>query len=240
MDMRGLTKVLIVIVVILAIVVGALSFLYVNDEGPLKSTLNANVLVLCVDPSEGRPGPGAVDMAFMVGLQDGNVKNLTPIYPGGMRHPTAEAPDFVKTQGLYVLVLHDSLWYENTTYDAQLAQEIVEYNTGMKSDVVVMVKPEAIDAVIQSIGGVNVEGQGYVQGDTLEFLRAEQSEGGMSRGNAIESVADAIKSAAQDKDKRQAIMTTIIAQYNAGNIIVEPNDWAVRFMTAESINKVFG
>jgi 20S proteasome alpha/beta subunit len=110
----------------------------------------------------------------------------------------------------------------------------------MKSDVVVMVKPEAIDAVIQSIGGVNVEGQGYVQGDTLEFLRAEQSEGGMSRGNAIESVADAIKSAAQDKDKRQAIMTTIIAQYNAGNIIVEPNDWAVRFMTAESINKVFG
>jgi len=222
--MRGLTKALIIIVVILAIVVGALSFLYLDESGPLKSTLNAKVLVLCVDPSEGRPGPGAV----------------TPIYPGGMRHPTAEAPDFVKTQGLYVLVLHDSLWYENTTYDAQLAQEIVEYNTGMKSDVVVMVKPEAIDAVIASIGGVDVEGQGHIQGGTLEFLRAEQSEGGMSRGNAIESVGNAIKSAAQDKDKRQTIMTTIIAQYNAGNIIVEPNDWAVRFMTAESLNKVFG
>jgi hypothetical protein len=238
--MRGLTKALIVIVVILAIVVGAMAFLYMDEKGPLKSTLNAKVLVLCVDPSEGRPGPGAVDMAFVVELQDGNLKNMTPIYPGGMRHPTAEAPDFVKTQGLSYLVLHDSLWYENTTYDAQLAQEIVEYNTGIKTDVVVMVKPDAIDAIISSIGGVNVGGQGYVQGDTLEFLRDEQSEGGMSRGNAIESVANAIKSAASDKEKRQAIMTTIISQYNAGNIIVEPNDWAVKFMTAESINKVIG
>jgi hypothetical protein len=238
--MRGLTKALIVIVVILAIVVGAMAFLYMDEKGPLKSTLNAKVLVLCVDPSEGRPGPGAVDMAFVVELQDGNLKNMTPIYPGGMRHPTAEAPDFVKTQGLSYLVLHDSLWYENTTYDAQLAQEIVEYNTGIKTDVVVMVKPDAIDAIIASIGGVNVGGQGYVQGDTLEFLRDEQSEGGMSRGNAIESVANAIKSAASDKEKRQAIMTTIISQYNAGNIIVEPNDWAVKFMTAESINKVIG
>ncbi len=238
--MRRLTKVLIVIVVILAIIVGALSFLYVDEKGPLKSTLNAKVLVLCVDPSEGRPGPGSVDMAFVLELQDGNLKNMTPIYPGGMRHPTAEAPDFVKTQGLYVLVLHDSLWYENTTYDAQLAQEIVEYNTGIKTDVVVMVKPEAIDAIIASIGGVTVDGQGYVQGDTLEFLRNEQTEGGMSRGNAIESVANGIKKAAQDKEKRQAIMTTTIAQYNAGNIIVEPNDFAYRFMTAESINKVIG
>lgn len=238
--MRGLTKALIVIVVILAIVVGAMSFLYLDDSGPLKSTLNANVLVLCVDPSEGRPGPGSVDMAFVFELKDGNLKNMTPVYPGGMRHPTAEAPDYVKSQGLSYLVLHDSLWYENTTYDAQLAKEIVEYNTGMKTDVVVMVKPEAIDAIVASIGGVNVDGRGYVQGDTLEFLRAEQSGGGMSRGNAVESVAKAIKNAASDKEKRQAIMTTIIAQYNAGNIIVEPNDWAVRFMTAESLNKVIG
>lgn len=238
--MRRLTKALVIIVVVLAVIVGALTFLYLDENGPLQSTLNGKVLVLCVDPSENRPGPGAVDMAFVMELEDGNLKNMTSVYPGGMRHPTAEAPDEVKAQGLSYLVLHDSLWYEDTAKDAQLAQEIVEYNTGIKTDVVVMVNPDAIDAIVMAIGGVNVDGQGYVQGDTMEFLRNEQSEGGLSRGNAIESLANGIKSAAQDKDKRQIIINTIISQYNAGNIIVEPTDWAVRFLTAEGINKVIG
>lgn len=238
--MRRLTKALVIIVVVLAVIVGALTFLYLDENGPLQSTLNGKILVLCVDPSEPRPGPGAVDMAFVMELEDGNLNNMTSVYPGGMRHPTAEAPGEVKSQGVNVLLLHDSLWSEDTANDAQLAQEIVEYNMGIKTDVVVMVNPDAIDAVVMAIGGVNVEGQGYVQGDTLEFLRNEQSEGGLSRGNAIESLAKGIKSAAQNKDKRQIIINTIISQYNAGNIIVEPTDWAVRFLTAESINKVIG
>ncbi|HEY0196511.1 MAG TPA: DUF4012 domain-containing protein [Methanobacterium sp.] len=235
--MRRLTSVLIVIVVILAIVVGALYFLYMDENGPLKSTLNAKVLVLCADPSEQRPGVGGMDMAFVVDFENGNVKNLTPIYPGGMSHPTAAAPEGV---GLSVLMLHDTLWTNDTTYGAQLAQETVEYNTGIKTDVVVIVTPEAIDAVLQSIGGVNVPGQGLVQGNSLEFLRDEQDNGGMSRGSAIESLGNAIKSAAQDKSKRSAITNAIIGQYNAGTIIVVPNDFAYRFITAEGLNKVFG
>lgn len=235
--MRKLTGALIIIVVILAVVVGTLAFLYLDESGPLKSTLNAEILVLCADPSEQRPGIGGVDMAFVVNLEDGNVKNLTPIYPGGMSHPTASAPAGI---GINALMLHDTLWTNDTTYGAKLAQETVEHNTGIKTDVVVIVTPEAIDAVLQSIGGVNVPGQGLVQGNSLEFLREEQDNGGMSRGSAIESLATAIKSAAQDKSKRSAIMNTIIAQYNAGNIIVVPNDFAYRFITAEGLNKIIG
>jgi hypothetical protein len=211
-----------------------------DKTGPLQSTLNAKVLVLCVDPSEGRPGPGSVDMAFIVNLDNGNIKNYIPIYPGGMKHPTAAAPAEVQAQGLNVLVLHDSLWYENVTYDAKLAQEIVEYNTGIKTDVVVMVKPEAIDAVIQSVGGVTIPEQGYVNNNTIDFLRNEQTDGNMSRGNAVESVALAVKNASRDKTNRSNIMNAIISQYQAGNIIVVPDDWAYRFITAESMSNVLG
>lgn len=237
--MRKLFKILIIIFAILAVVGGVLSYLYYDSNSPIGSTLNAKVLVLCIDPSEGRPGPGSVDMAFAVDLKDGNVDNVTPIYPGGMTHPNASAPDYVKTQGLYVLVLHDSCWWNNTTYDAKMAQEIVEYNTGIKTDVVVMVKPDAIDAVIQSVGGVNVEGQGYVNNNSITFLRDEQ-ENNMSRGNAVESIANSIRNASKDKTNKTNIVNAITAQYQAGNIIVVPDDFAYRFITAEALNQVFG
>lgn len=237
--MRRLTIILLVIVIIAGIAGIALSYLFMN-ENSLKSTLNANILVLCVDPSEGRAGPGSVDMAFAINLKDGNIGNITPIYPGGMRHPTAAAPPEVQAQGLDVLVLHDTLWWNNTTYDAKMAQETVEYNTGIKTDTVIMVKPTAIDAVLQSIGGVNVEGQGVVTNNSITFLRNEQSHGGLSRGNAVESLAYGIRNASKDSSKRSAIMNAIIAQYNQGNIIVVPNDFAYKFITAEALDKVFG
>lgn len=235
--MRKLTTVLVIIVIILAVFVGGLLFLYMNENGPLQSTLNSKVLVLCADPSEARPGVGGVDMAFIIDLEHGDVKNFTPIYPGGMSHPSAAPPAGVDTGAL---MLHDTLWEEDIPAGAKLAQETVEYNTGIKTDAVVIVTPDAIDAILQAIGGVEVPGQGFVQGNSLEFLRGEQDQGGMSRGNAIESLANGIKSAAQDPGKRSAIMTTIIAQYNAGNIIVVPNDFAFRFMTAEGLSRVVG
>lgn len=237
--MRKLISALIVIIAIIAVIAGALTYLYFDTNSPLRTTLNAKALVLCVDPSEGRPGPGAVDMAFVVDLKKGNVVNVTPVYPGGMTHPNASAPDYVKTQGLYVLVLHDSCWWNNTSYDAKMAQEIVEYNTNISTDVVVIVKPDAIDAILQSVGGVYIEGQGYVDNNSIDFMRDEQKNN-MSRGNAVESIAYAIRNASKDKTNKTNIMNAIIAQYQAGNIIVEPNDFAYRFITAEGLNQVFG
>ena len=237
--MRRISSILIIVVIILAAAAGVLTYLHMDKNSPLQTTLNAKVLVLCIDPSEGRPGPGAVDMAFNMNLTDGNVTNITPIYPGGMHHPTAQPPDYVKQHNVSVLMLHDTCWWNNTTMDAQLAQETVEYNTGIKTDVVVMVKPEAVDAVLQSIGGAYVNGTMVTNG-TIEFVRNEQSSGGMSRGNAVTTLAYAIKNAYKNESKRGIIRAALIDQYNKGNIIVVPNDFVSRFLAADSLNKIFG
>jgi len=237
--MRKITTFLIIVVVIMAGVAGALTYLHMDKNSPLETTLNAKILILCIDPSEGRPGPGAVDMAFNANLTDGNVTNITPIYPGGMHHPTAAPPDYVKEQGVNVLMLHDTCWWNNTTMDAKLAQETVEYNTGIKTDVVVMVKPAAIDALLQSIGGVYVNGQNVTNG-TIEFVRDEQKGGNMSRGNAVETMAFAIKSAYKNESKRGIMRAAIIDQVSKGNIIVVPDDFVGKFLAADSLNKIFG
>ena len=233
------TSILIVLVLILGLVAGALTYLHFDENSPLQTTLNAKVLILLIDPSEGRPGPGAVDMAFNVNFTDGNITNLTPIYPGGMHHPTAAPPDYVKQQNVSVLMLHDTCWWNNTTLDAQLAKETVEYNTGIKTDVVVMVKPAAVDAIINSIGGVYVNGQ-LVTGNTIEFVRDEQTNGNMSRGNAVETVGNAIKTSYRNESKRGVIRAAIIDQYQKGNIIVVPDSFVSQFLAAESLNKIFG
>lgn len=216
-----------------------LTYLFKVQNGPLKATLNSTLLVATVDPSETRPGPGAVDMAFVVYLKDGSISSLTPVYPGGMAHPNATPPDGAAAQGDTKLYLHDTFWWNDTNKDAKLAQETVEYNTGIKTDAVVVVKPTAIDAVLKSIGGVDVPGQGHVTNNSVEFLRDEQKYG-MSRGGAVESLAYAVKDASNDKKKRSAIIDAIIAQYTQGNVLIIPGDFGYKLITAESLNRVLG
>jgi len=237
--MRRIISLLIIVVVIMAGAAGVLTYLHMDKNSPLETTLNAKILVLCIDPSEGRPGPGAVDMAFNMNLTDGNITNMTPIYPGGMAHPTASPPAEAAAQGDTKLYLHDTCWWNNTTMDAKLAQETVEYNTGIKTDVVVMVKPAAIDAVLQAIGGVYVNGT-LVTNDTIDFVRDEQKYGNMSRGNAVETVGYAIRDAYKNESKRGAIRSALIDQYNKGNIIVVPDSFVSQFLAADSLNKLFG
>jgi len=45
-------------------------------EGQKAFAGEHNVLVLCTDPSENRPGVGAVDMAFVIKLNDGKLGKL--------------------------------------------------------------------------------------------------------------------------------------------------------------------
>ena len=156
------------------------------------------ILLLCVDPSEARPGLGGVDMAFAVHVVDGDIKNMTSIYPGGMMHPTASAPAGVGTGRL---MMHDTLWDADLEKGAKLAQETVESNTGIKTDAVVMVTPTAIDAFIAAVGPIDVPGQGTVTGNSLEFLRAEQNSGGMNRSSAVQSIMKPILNATKDPIK---------------------------------------
>ncbi len=74
----------------------------------------------------------------------------------------------------------------------KLAQEILETNTEFKTDVVLILTHVAVDALIKSVGSVYIEGQGYVSGNSIEFVRNEQYNEGKYRGNAVKSLMEPI------------------------------------------------
>ena len=232
-DMSWKKKIAIIILVIFIAGILFVAYEYettTSDENVLQG--DHNILILCADPSEKRPGIGAVDMAFVVHTHDGNIENVTPIYPGGMAHPTASPPEYLKeTQGVNKLYLHDSLWDANVETGTKLAQEIVQYNTGYKTDVVVVVTPDAIDALINAIGPIYVNGTD-VTGSSIAFVRNEQYNENMSRGEAVKSVMNPMINAIKDKSKFSAFLQTATAQYAQGNIVVVPKDAFVKIAIA--------
>ncbi len=217
----------IAIIILFLFVVGLLFVAYeyvttTSSENVLQG--DHNILVLCADPSEKRPGIGAVDMAFVIHTHDGSIQNVTPVYPGGMAHPTASPPQYLKeTQGVTKLYLHDSLWDANVETGTKLAQEIVQYHTGLKTDIVVVVTPDAIDALIRSIGPIYSNGVD-VTGSSIAFVRNEQYNENMSRGEAVQSVMNPMITAVKDKSKFSAFLQTATTQYAMGNIVVVPKD----------------
>ncbi len=106
---------LVILLGLLAMIAGAL-FL----GGPDLTVEDKNILVLASDKEE--QSHGSVDMAFMVHLVNGSLDNYTPVYPGGMTHPSVASP---VTSGN--LLLHDSLW-SGTDQGMDYAAEIVEAN----------------------------------------------------------------------------------------------------------------
>ena len=100
--------------------------------GPDLTQGKMNVLVLAADKYE-QPN-GGVDMAFVVHLENGSLINYTPVYPGGMSHPTKSAPGGIGGK----MMMHDCLW-DGTAEGMQNAKEIVEANTNMTVDAVVII-----------------------------------------------------------------------------------------------------
>ncbi|BDZ72104.1 DUF4012 domain-containing protein [Methanobacterium petrolearium] len=232
-------KLIAIILLIIILISGFLIVSYFYTQGKEKFEGNYNVLLLCVDTSEQRPGVGAVDMAFVVNVNQGKLVNMTPVYPGGLSHPTLSPTSEMKSYGIDKYYLHDSLWGSDTEAGAKIAQEIVEYNTGLKTNLVVIVTPEAIDALIQAVGPVYVEGQGYVTGNSIDFLREEQNKNGMSRGSAVESLMDGLKDKAQNQTNRKVLMETASSQYAQGNLYVIPSSVFQEFVVYEGINSLF-
>ena len=139
---------LVVLVGLLSVIAGALL------TGPSLTEESKNVLVLASDKEEQQNG--AVDMAFMVHLENGSIANYTPVYPGGMTHPSESEPAEIGVGGH--MLLHDCLW-TGVKPGMKYASEIVEYNTGMHADAVVLVYTDGIDAVIDSIRPLKVNGE---------------------------------------------------------------------------------
>ena len=232
-------KSIIIVILFLAIVGLSISAyqLYVSTSENVTMGEH-NVLVLCTDPSEGRPGMGAVDMAFIIKLNDGNITQITPVYPGGMVHPTAEVPAYLKSIGESKLRLHDSLWDNDTEKGVKLAQEIVQINTGQKTDVVLVVTVDSVDAALRAIGPIYVEGLGDVSGNSLQLLRDEQNNGGLSRGDAVQGMMTAILNTTQsDKSKYLTLLNVGVNQYNQGNIYVYPKGAFAQFLISAGIQK---
>lgn len=235
-----MSKKLIALIILIILIAGAgLVIFHYYSQGKEKFEGNYNVLLLCVDTSEQRPGIGAIDMAFVVNVNQGKLVNMTPVYPGGLAHPTISPTADMKSYGIDKLYLHDSLWTSDVEKGSKIAQETVEYNTGMKTDLVVIVTPESIDAIIQAIGPIYVEGQGYVTGNSVDFLREEQNKDGMSRGSAVQSLMEGIKTAIQNPDNRKSLMETVSTQYSQGNIYVIPSTAFQEFLVYEGINTLF-
>ena len=234
-----MSRKLIALIILLIIIVSAGIYVsYFYTQGKEKFEGNYNVLLLCADPSEPRPGVGAVDMVFVVNVNQGKIVNMTPVYPGGLAHPT-KSPNSELRNYADKLYLHDSLWSSDVEEGSKIAQEIVEYHTGLKTNLVVIVTPEAIDAMIEAIGPVYVEGQGYVSGNSIEFLRGEQDNGGMSRGNAVQSLMNGLKKKAQDPKNRKVLMETASAQYAQGKLYVIPSTVFQEFVIYEGVNSIF-
>lgn len=228
-------KIVLIAIIVLLVAIGAYS-LYNYSEGQKAFAGEHNVLILCADPSEPRPGVGGVDMAFVVHLTDGKVGEITKVYPGGLAHPTREPTPSMRAEGLSVVYLHDSLWEENITEGSKIAQEIVEYHTGLKTDMVMILTPDAIDALVKSVGPVYSNGK-EVTNSSIDFLRDDQDQGA-TRGDAVEGLADGIREAASKNHKKPALIQAAMDQYAKGNIKVVPEDKFTPFISYGGISNI--
>ena len=225
---------LVMLIGLLTIIAGALI------GGPDLNNESKNILVLASDKGE-QPN-GAVDMAFMVHLENGSISNYTPIYPGGKAHPTQPAPGGLSGK----MLMHDCLW-NGARQGMEYAKEIVESTTGMKSDAVVIVYTDGIDAVINSVAPLEVDGQptnlsaediirendaynGYSGNDNVQ--------GNMSRGDAVIVLVKALAQAAQDPTKKNTMIQTALDQYSKGNILMTPEGSFTRLLATKGFESL--
>ena len=230
-----LAVLIIVLIVLVAIIAGAL---FIGHNSELKEG-NKNILVCAIDESENRPGMGACDMAFIVTLNNGTLKNYTAIYPGGLTHPTAKEPAEAQTQGAgSALLLHDAFWEADNAVDMRLAKEIVEYNTNSHIDSVVAINTEALDAVLNAAGTININGTPTnVSG--IDIIREEDWSNGVSRGDAVLDIVKAAAREAKDPEKKSAMVSAAIDQYSKGNIIMDQQGAFVGLLASKGIETFF-
>jgi len=207
---------------------------------PDLSSESKNILVLASDKGE-QPN-GSVDMAFMIHLEGGHFVNYTPVYPGGMAHPSQPAPGGLNGK----MLLHDCLW-DGTDQGMEYAKEIVEHNTGMHADAVVLVYSEAIDNIIDSIRPLYVDGE-ISNLSAVDIIRSNDAyngyagndnvQGNMSRGDAVMVLTKAIINATKDPDKKETMIKKALEEYNNGNIIMKPEGSFTKLLATKGLESL--
>ncbi len=227
--------IIIVLIVLVAIIAGAL---FIGQNAELAKG-NKHILVCAIDEGENRPGMGACDMAFIVTLNNGTLKNYTAVYPGGLTHPTAKEPAEAQSQGAgSALLLHDSFWDEDNAVSMRLAKEIVEYNTNIQIDSVVAINTEALDAVLNAAGTININGTPTTVSG-IDIIREEDWGQGVSRGNAVLDIVKAAAREAKNPDKKSAMMNAALDQYSKGNIITDDQGAFAGLLASKGIETFF-
>ena len=237
MDRKKKIIIAIIIVLMIGIITIIFGAFFTNTGGNLSSG-NGNILVCAIDESESRAGMGAVDMAFIVTIQDGKVKDYKAVYPGGMTHPNASEPAEAQAQGAGPkLLLHDSFWYSDNEKCMQLAKEIVEYQLQIPIDGVVAINSKGLDKILDAASPLKINGT-TVNASGIDIIREEQSSGGESRGDAVLDIVRAAAESATNPDKKAAMVNVALSEYSKGNIIMTPQGSFVGLLATEGIENI--
>lgn len=230
-----------IIAILLVILMGLLVVIYgALFMTPDLTLSDKNILVLASDKTE-QPN-GSVDMAFMVHLENGSLRNYTPVYPGGMTHPSQSAPGGLSGK----MFLHDCLW-DGTDQGMEYAKEIVAANTGMQADAVVIVYDEGIDSVIDSVRPLYVDGEvsNLSAADIVRsndayngYPGSENVQGNMSRGDAVMVLAKAISNATKNPEKKSTMVETALKEYSKGNILMKPEGSFTKLLATKGFDKL--
>lgn len=230
--------IIILLVIFFALIATIASVMFLGSNTELSEG-DKNILVCAIDEGEVRPGMGACDMAFIVNLHNGTLKNYTAVYPGGMTHPNASEPQEAQAQGAgSALLLHDAFWDDDNSKSMQLAKEIVEYNTGVEINSVVAINSQALDAILAAASPLDINGE-QVTASGIDIIREEDWGNGMSRGDAVLEIVKAAAKSAKDPDKKSAMISAAMDQYSKGNIVMEPEGAFVGLLASKGIGSLF-
>lgn len=231
-----------IIAILIVILIGLLAIIYgALFTGPDLADENKTILVLAADKYE--QSNGGVDMAFMIYLENGSLANYTPVYPGGMTHPTQPASSAIGGGKMY---LHDSL-YDGVEDGMVYAKEIVEANTGISPDAVVLVYDEAVDHIIQSVSPLEVDGVPTNLSAT-DIIRENDAYNGykgnsevtgtMSRADAVMVLVKALSQAAADPAKKSTMVQTALQEYSNGNIVMQPEGSFTKLLATKGFETI--
>ena len=239
MDRTKKLIIAILIVVLIGLVLIIAGALFMGGSSELSKG-DKNILVCAIDESEDRPGMGACDMAFIVHLENGNLKNYSAFYPGGMTHPTASEPEEYQKQGAgSALLMHDAFYSADNAEGMRLAKEIVEYRTNESIDNVVAINSKALDAILSAAGEIEVNGT-KTTASGIDIIREEDWGNGVSRADAVLSIVKAAAQKAKDPSVKSAMVNAAIDQYSKGNIIMDEQDAFVGLLASKGIENFFG
>ena len=232
-----------IIVILIVVFIGLLAVianaLFLGNSSELTQG-EKNILVCAIDEGEERPGMGACDMAFIIYLENGTIKNYSAVYPGGMTHPTAIEPQEAQEQGAgSALLLHDAFWDADNEKGMQYAKEIVEYQTNTTIDSVVAINSQALDAILSAAGPLEVNGE-ITNASGIDIIREEDWGKGVSRGDAVLDIVKAAARAAKDPEVKSAMVNAAIDQYSKGNIIMDQQGAFVGLLASKGIETFFG